>query len=691
MTAQLTTFTEGSTPFLLAYAVPLLLFSIVITLAGTFLTLDRTRTFRPRANETISTSGTAGDNISNTMKGWNFCLDGGIGGLVIGYVFGLHASTFLSLLIMNESVASPLTSTTFLVVWIFSVIPTTVFGARWRAAALFFIGITGGICMSLALCIITHPSLVTRIVLSAVITPITILAVLIPALAPSPSLSLVSHTTARIATSCIGALSMTMAIALLTRSSASYSWANVWDRLWVSDESGWGTARERGFDALFCVLWAGGASVDWGLRKWVGEDPDEKWDAYLAEYTSTLPNPHDRAGKFRPLPSWWERLLVTLHISSPNLVLPHEIFSPSDAELSLKPHHLLGPDLQRAISPAAYSWVPASPLKDVGFLKKGRRRGGGGFTRVLDHDDAPEAGVIGDIFDLGRRPTCLQKVKATRVQRRRQRVADKGRRVPVAFQPIDGVSSDSDENMSSEEDELKTPQCTPLKGLQVRTSPLTRINSSATSLSGTTAHPSADSAHSADESDLLGLIDVRKEKVRLAEIKSSFGVGGKAVAPTSAAPDYSDIEEDVTATYARPSDSPSRDAPGWKPEFIKRAASSSSSSSSSAQKCKAMKAARGSPSGAVPMTPSIFNAVERLVQAQAEAFGDNSVLNAAIQASYHYPPSPPRKHVSIAMNGLEPVVGLPVTRDSQQALRGNHSEKWDAFWRDIQTKAEVRG
>lgn len=64
--------------------------------------------------------------------------------LIVHYLLIVHAATFLSLLIMNESSASPLTSTTFLVVWIFSVIPTTILGGRWKVAALIFIGITGG-------------------------------------------------------------------------------------------------------------------------------------------------------------------------------------------------------------------------------------------------------------------------------------------------------------------------------------------------------------------------------------------------------------------------------------------------------------------------------------------------------------------------------------------------------------------
>lgn len=56
----------------------------------------------------------------------------------------MHASTFLALLILNESNSSPLSSTTFLVVWVLSVGLTTLLGGRWKAVALLFAGMMGG-------------------------------------------------------------------------------------------------------------------------------------------------------------------------------------------------------------------------------------------------------------------------------------------------------------------------------------------------------------------------------------------------------------------------------------------------------------------------------------------------------------------------------------------------------------------
>lgn len=224
--------------------------------------------------------------------------------------------------------------------------------------------------MSLALCIITHPTLLSRVVVTSIFTPLVALTVIVPSVIPSPSLGNVAHLTSRVATSCAGAFSITMSIALLTRSQESYSWANIWDRLWVSDGEGWGSGREKGFDVLFCVLWTCGALVDLGLNRWIGEDPDEvrfdifqlhfrlfvfverilmkviqKWDTYLADYVTSLPNANDRAGKYRPMPSWWEKMLRIFHLSNSNSTAnPRDILFPSDAELALKPKYISVPD-----------------------------------------------------------------------------------------------------------------------------------------------------------------------------------------------------------------------------------------------------------------------------------------------------------------------------------------------------------
>lgn len=70
-----------STTFSLAYSLPLLFLSLLVTFSGTFFTLDRTRQFAPKDDLLPG----AFDSPKRKPK---WLLEGGIGGLAIGYSFG---------------------------------------------------------------------------------------------------------------------------------------------------------------------------------------------------------------------------------------------------------------------------------------------------------------------------------------------------------------------------------------------------------------------------------------------------------------------------------------------------------------------------------------------------------------------------------------------------------------------------
>ena len=79
-----------STPYILAYSLPLLLLSLVLTFAGTFLTLDRSRSFPSRGTGTVYSSLALPGALDQpkSKKKLTWALEGGIGGLIGGYVFG---------------------------------------------------------------------------------------------------------------------------------------------------------------------------------------------------------------------------------------------------------------------------------------------------------------------------------------------------------------------------------------------------------------------------------------------------------------------------------------------------------------------------------------------------------------------------------------------------------------------------
>lgn len=149
-----------SSSFLLAYSLPLLFLSLLLTFAGAFLTLDRTRAFAPRYDALQPPEATTIQHAEVLFKNV-FRIEGGVGGTALGFVFGgmfspkpshskhsneviVHLTTFLALLIPNLSPSSkPLSSGAFLAVWVLAAVAGALFAARWRLVALAFAGIAG--------------------------------------------------------------------------------------------------------------------------------------------------------------------------------------------------------------------------------------------------------------------------------------------------------------------------------------------------------------------------------------------------------------------------------------------------------------------------------------------------------------------------------------------------------------------
>ncbi|KAI0823299.1 hypothetical protein BC628DRAFT_1325331 [Trametes gibbosa] len=306
-----------SSPYLLAYALPLLFLSLLLTFAGAFLTLDRTRVFSPRYDALSAPETTKIQHAEAVVKRV-LRLEGGIGGAAIGYVTGVHFTTFLSLLVPNTTSDAPLKPGAFVAAWLLSGILFAALAARWKYAALVFAGLSGYSTLALALAVIVHPSLLTRHVLVAVFTPIGLLMCLLP-------IARTQHVFVRVGMASAGAFGTILAISLLAHLS---SWGDVWSRFWVHDGNEWGTSKEKGLSAAFCLFLVVGSASDWFLKVKLGENPDEKWDSYLAEYAATLPNARDRAGTFRPLQSFWVR-----HFSHGMDPIDKDIIFPADADL----------------------------------------------------------------------------------------------------------------------------------------------------------------------------------------------------------------------------------------------------------------------------------------------------------------------------------------------------------------------
>jgi len=129
---------------------------------------------------------------------------------------------------------------------------------------------------SLALCVILHPSLPSRVIVASTFVVLFTILTLVLSIVPR-LFSSFFHPFMRVCTASTGAFGLIESIALLLNP-AEPSWANVWERLWVKDGYTWGTGREQGLSAAFWIFFAAGIAVDWALRRWIGECPDEvRW------------------------------------------------------------------------------------------------------------------------------------------------------------------------------------------------------------------------------------------------------------------------------------------------------------------------------------------------------------------------------------------------------------------------------
>jgi len=274
--------------FLLPYALSLFLASLVLTFAGAFLTLDRTRSFAPVGD-------LFQDRKESTARVISSFIRGGVGGILTGFAFGIHLTTFLSLLIPSVTTSQPLKPASYLSVWLLSSLFTLIAAGRWKYFGLAASGFCGGTSIALAVSVAIHPSLLTRIALVAIFA--STLAVLVPL-----PIARLQPVLLRASSSAVGSFGLILSIALFFRIEP---WSNVWERLWVHDDIRWGSAQEKGLCAGFFLFLASGTGVNWWLRSKFGENPDQKWDSYLAQYVANLPVESTRAGIFRPLVSIW--------------------------------------------------------------------------------------------------------------------------------------------------------------------------------------------------------------------------------------------------------------------------------------------------------------------------------------------------------------------------------------------------
>ena len=281
--------------YLLPYALFLFFASLILTFAGAFLTLDRTRSFTP-----------VGDAFQDRQKSTSRLIAsfvrGGVGGILTGFVFGSkrllffsnREETSLSQFILPLSCpslyqASPhLNPSNRLLTSLFG------YSRRWShrspredgnilvllpqdSAEGAFGNLTNDLpeifsskefasaSIALAVSVAIHPSLLTRVALVVIFASTLAILTTLPIAHIQPIFL-------RTSTSAVGAFGLVLSIALFSHIEP---WSNVWERLWVHDGIQWGSTPEKGLSAAFFLLLVSGIGTDWWLRFKFGENPDQ--------------------------------------------------------------------------------------------------------------------------------------------------------------------------------------------------------------------------------------------------------------------------------------------------------------------------------------------------------------------------------------------------------------------------------
>ncbi|THG97782.1 hypothetical protein EW026_g4288 [Hermanssonia centrifuga] len=425
-----------------------------------------------------------------------------------------------------------------------------------------------------------HPALLTRIVLTAVFVPIGTILCLLPRF---------TRIALRIACASMGSFGIVLAIALLAHIPA---WGDVWERYWIHDGSDWGTSKEKGLSAAFCLLFSTGLASDWFIHSKFGENPDEKWDRYLANYTASLPNDRGRAGTFTPAISLWDRIFGNHRALAP---IVQDVLFPTDADLKL-------------------------PHPSPGQVKLSKQRS------VYDKHTLP------DLLDAKPRIGFLRKKGTTRVP------GAKRNRRAIKFRPLD-----EEEGLSSSDEDSP---------LQEKPWKLTTSLSSASTVTLTNSR----------KVDFEGEKDMDLKPPKRNEI-----------------PEYSDYEDDIGNVGKRVV---GRDGPNWTPEFIRRHSTRSNQSRSKPsptaspspsnttsqrtvverQGTPTTPSTSGVPFAAVPATPSLIRAVDRITAAHEALYRSQTSDVGAVSPARETTASPPG--------------------DRQQ-----RDKAWDSFWTEVKAKA----
>ena len=353
----------------------------------------------------------------------------------------------------------------------------------------------------------------------------------------------------------------------------------------------------------------------------------KKWDSYLANYAAALPNQADRAGTFRPLTSFWDRIFgpSSLPSSSPmyNKTISKEDFFPPDKLIS-SPHVIHNLALQ---SPGNLKKAPIPPS------------------------------MVQTTVDIFKKTHSTQPKAFTKWKKNKALGSSETRRKPIKFGAVEDLSSGSDSSDSeSDFDELEK------KGSEQKQKlPWTSGSHSSSTPTLVDGRVGKDGSKTLDHD-----IDPHIKKLKIQK-QHAFQKDDDTL-------DYSDYEEDLSTVYhdgdrthktaARPEDQ------YWYPDFFKRHHPTQLPAVEGLGISQSVKP--------VPATPSLIKALGRIAVAQRDAFGPPPVTGL---------PAPNLADVNAT--GGSSKRGREVESSGERRRNQERAPRWDDFWREVRVKAQA--
>jgi len=144
---------------------------------------------------------------------------------------------------------------------------------------------------ALFIAVISHPSLVTRLVFLFLFVLLFLLGTFLPVQSGRLQPWFI-----RTSAAFTGSTTLVIAIALLRKIDG---WGHALLRFVIHSENTWGGSKERGLSAAVVFFFLIGVVSDKFLSKKFGRDPSENWDNYLSEYAHETSKSR---GVFRPFP-----------------------------------------------------------------------------------------------------------------------------------------------------------------------------------------------------------------------------------------------------------------------------------------------------------------------------------------------------------------------------------------------------